>query len=275
MDHDEVLEQLELAAVEPGGLDRLMAGDTTAAAAIAGHLAGCPSCSTELERLRRSVPLLRDVVRTTPPADLRERTLAFVREHGAPRGAERAAVSAAVAAPVALAATPARSRVARLVPWAAAIAAAVIISVVATTTIVTNSLDAKLAQQQDSIEALEYVTVSTIVITGEPDAERVALETTGEVGPAGSLIFSPSTTELVVVADGLVEPPAAQEYRCWVEVDGERVNVGKMFFADQLAYWVGDVPVVASLPEGSVFGVSIADVGGTSLDADPVLVGRL
>jgi hypothetical protein len=278
MDHDEVLEALELAAVEPGGLDRLMAGDTAAAAAIAGHLAGCPSCSTELERLRRAVPLLRDVVRTTPSADLRERALAYVREHGEPRGAEREAARAAAAAsavPGAATTIGSGSRVARLLPWAASIAAAVIISVVATTVIVTNTLDTRLAEQQQSIEALEYVTVSTIAITGEPDAERVALETTGEVGPTGSLIFSPSTTELVVVADGLVEPPSAQEYRCWVEVAGERVDVGKMFFADQLAYWVGDVPVVASLPDGSTFGVSIADVGGTSLDADPVLVGRL
>ncbi|MEJ7749701.1 MAG: hypothetical protein WKF56_10385, partial [Candidatus Limnocylindrales bacterium] len=80
MDHDDVTEALELAAVEPGGLARLMAGDTPTAGAIAGHLAGCQPCSGELERLRRAAPLLRDVVRTSPPADLRERTLAFVLE---------------------------------------------------------------------------------------------------------------------------------------------------------------------------------------------------
>src|SRR6476660_981082 len=37
MDHDDVLEQLELAAVEPGGIDRLVAGDTPIAAAVVGH----------------------------------------------------------------------------------------------------------------------------------------------------------------------------------------------------------------------------------------------
>ena len=87
MDHDDVLEQLELAAVEPGGLDRLVAGDTAAAAAVVGHLAGCESCAEELRRLSRAAPLLRDVVRTSPPPELRERTLAFVREHGRPRTA--------------------------------------------------------------------------------------------------------------------------------------------------------------------------------------------
>jgi len=44
MDHDAVREQMELAAVEPDGLERLMAGDTPTAQAVAGHLAGCPAC---------------------------------------------------------------------------------------------------------------------------------------------------------------------------------------------------------------------------------------
>jgi hypothetical protein len=91
MDHDDVLEQIELAAVEPGGLERLMAGDTPAAAAVVGHLAGCERCAEELRRMSRAAPLLRDVVRTTPPADLRGRTLAYVREYGRPRGEEAAA----------------------------------------------------------------------------------------------------------------------------------------------------------------------------------------
>src|SRR6476469_11173989 len=94
MDHDEVREQLQLAAVEPDGLDRLMAGDTPMAAVIAAHLAGCDACTTELERLRRGVPLIRDVVRTTPSPDLRERTLAFVREEGIARPIVAATASA-------------------------------------------------------------------------------------------------------------------------------------------------------------------------------------
>ena len=79
MDHDEVREQLELAATEPAGIDRLMAGDTPLAAAIAAHLAGCSSCTDELDRLRRAAIIIGDAVRTTPPPELRERTLAFVR----------------------------------------------------------------------------------------------------------------------------------------------------------------------------------------------------
>ena len=86
IDHSEARELMELAAVEPDGLDRLAAGDTASSAALAGHLAGCPECAAEAERLRRSAPLIRDVVLESPPPGLRERTLALVREVGRPRG---------------------------------------------------------------------------------------------------------------------------------------------------------------------------------------------
>ena len=32
------------------------------------------------------------------------------------------------------------------------------------------------------------------------------------------------------------------EYRCWVESGGGRTPIGKMFFAGDVAYWVGEVP---------------------------------
>ena len=282
MDHDEVLEQLELAAVEPDGLARLMAGDTATAAAVAGHLAGCDPCAAEFQRLGRAAPLLRDVVRTTPPADLRERTLAFVRQYGEPRGA--AAISLDQPTPMAnpspagavLARPVARSRATELLPWVASIAAAVILSVVATTLIVGQQVSQQLAQQDRAISGLEAVTTATIAITAEPDAQRVTLSSTDtDADTSGSLLFSPSTAKLVVVATGLVEPPAGREYRCWVEVDGTREPVGRMFFADDLAYWVGDTPEVSGIGPGTTFGVSLTDLGSPSVDAPPVISGQL
>jgi Anti-sigma-K factor rskA, C-terminal len=283
MDHDDVREQLELAAVEPDGLDRLMAGDTATAAAIAGHLAGCDACTTELERLRRGVPLLRDVVRTSPPADLRERTLAYVRDRGVPRGpsvAVAAAVPGNAGGEVVTDGLPSERRGSRrlgagTLPWVAAIAAAVAISVAATAFLVGSGVDRQLAQQADAVRDLSAVTVATLDVTAEPDAERVALRSSDGSPPRGSLVFSPSTTELVVVATGLAAPPAGQEYRCWVEVGGKRQRIGRMFFGGDIAYWVGDVPVVAAVPAGSQFGVSLTTVGGGSLDADPVIAGTL
>jgi hypothetical protein len=301
MDHDEALEALELAALEPGGLDRLMAGDTTVAAAVAGHVAGCPSCAAELERLSAQVPLLRDVIRTTPPADLRGRTLDLVRARGVARGPARGAAGdvppsvvpdgpappvllpapapapaqASAAAPASVQA-PVAARTARSVlPWIAAIAAAVVISVVASAAIVGARLDAELAARDAQIAQLSAVTTATLSVTAEPDVERVALVSPDGAATAGSLLFSPSTTELVVVATDLAPAPAGKEYRCWVVRDGEREVVGKMFFGGDLAYWVGDVEAVAGLTEAATFGVSLVEVSGTSVDADPVISGDL
>jgi hypothetical protein len=287
MDHDDVREQLELAAVEPDGLDRLMAGDTATAAAIAGHLAGCDSCTTELERLRRGVPLLRDVVRTSPPADLRERTLAYVRDRGVARGPSSAVGEAPAAAPAGnvldgAPAHPAPSqrrgglgRGGRALPWVAAIAAAVAISVAATSFLIQSSVDQRLATAADAIRDLGAVTIATLDVTAEADSRRVALAAADGSSRRGSLVFSPSTTELVVVATGLATPPAGQEYRCWVEVGGQRQRIGRMFFGGDIAYWIGDVAVIASVPAGSRFGVSLTAVGGTTLDAEPVIAGSL
>jgi Anti-sigma-K factor rskA len=275
MDHDDVLEQLELAAVEPGGLERLTAGDTAMAAAVVAHLAGCDNCSEELRRLSRAAPLLRDVVRTTPPADLRDRTLAYVREHGRSRDATTDAPDRPDGdGGDALAATPAGrpGRRSRIPAWAAAVAAALVL-LVGSLAFFAGRADVE--RYGSAVTALETVNQATLDLSGDPDARRVTLTSNDGGDTTATLLFSPSTTKLVVVASDLAQPPAGQEYRCWVEVDGQRVDVGRMFFADELAFWVGDTPEVSDLPDGTSFGVSLTDAGGSSLSADPVIVGEL
>ena len=276
MDHEDVLEQLELAALERGGLDRLMAGDTAMAAAVVGHVAGCDACAEELRRLSQAVPLVRDLVRTTPPADLRERTLAYVKAHGRVRGghADVAAVAATSAPPPST--TPAtldrKPRATRVLRWVVAAAAAIAIAIGSLA-----ALDARndAERQAAAVAALEAVNRATLEITRDTAARRVDLVATGAAGTSGSLLYSPTTTELVVVATELQRPPSGKEYRCWVEVDGKRENVGKMFFAGDLAFWVGDTPAVSDLPDGTPFGVSLADIASPSLEADPVIRGEL
>jgi hypothetical protein len=276
MDHQDVREQLEIAAVEPGGLDRLMAGDTVAAAAVVAHLAGCPSCSEEFRRLSMAAPLLRDVVRTTPSPELRERTLAFVRERGVPREARRETVTPAPVDRVPVASpTFGRSRFGRILPWAATIAAVVAVAFSGLSYVANRDIAARLAAQDAAIGGLEAVNRATIELTGAADARRVELVPTSVSETTGTLLFSPSTSRLVVVAYDLGRPPTGQEYRCWVEVGGKRQNVGRMFFARDLAYWVGQTPGVSELPAGATFGVSLADIGGASLQADPVISGSL
>ncbi len=276
MDHDEVLEQLELAAVEPDGLPRMMAGDTAIAAAVAGHLAGCDACAGEFERLGRAAPLLRDLVRTTPSADLRDRTLAFVRERGVPRGAAAVPIPVPAGAPAfpSAAAPYTPGRTTRLLPWVASLAAVIALAVAATSFLEIQRMSGQLAHQDRAIGVLEAVTSATLEITGDPDAERVTLAAS-DTDTSGSLLFSPTTTKLVVVAMGLDRPPAGQEYRCWVEVAGKRENVGRMFFAEDLAFWVGDTPAVSDVGPGTTFGISLADLDSPAIDAPPVIVGEL
>jgi hypothetical protein len=272
MEHDDTREQLELAAAEPGGLGRLMAGDTPMAQMVAGHLAGCAECTAELARLDRAARLIRDVVVELPPSDLRERTLVAVRAAGTPRGTIPAAVAAP---PVSISSAPAaQGRGGRgILGWVAVLAAAVVVSVVATSVLVDSRVDERLAGQAQTIKALEEVTVATLEVTAEPDVRRVSLSAP-DPGLSGTLVFSPSTSDVVVVARGLTPPPAGKEYRCWVELANDRERVGLMFFSDGLAYWIGPVPAVAGLAGDATFGVSLVSIDG-SVDSVDVLSGDL
>jgi hypothetical protein len=276
MDHDEVREQLELAATEPAGIDRLMAGDTPLAAAIAAHLAGCPSCTDELDRLRRAAIIIGDAVRTTPPPELRERTLAFVREVGrireaAPEAAPAPVAAAAGALPVAVSAATAPAGFGRGLAWVGAIAAAVLIAVAATTFVLDRQFGERLAASEAASAGLANVTAKTVSLSSQADAEQVRLAGTDDRW--GRVVYSADEGELAVVASGLIEPAGDREYRCWVEIDGERTPVGKMFFGGDLAFWAGPVETVSDLPPGSKFGVSLVDTAGSDVGEPPVLTG--
>jgi hypothetical protein len=276
MDHAEARELLEVAAVEPHGFERLIAGDTSDAAALAGHLAGCDDCADEMARLRRASGIIREVVRTTPPADLRERTLAFVRDVGRDRGpALEAAQPQAVTAvpsrihPITVRATGFASsgRFGRPA-WFGAIAAAVVLSVVATAFVVRSQADDQARRQSAVVEGLGKVTSWYIGIEAQPDAQRVALTGPNAGGASGTIEFSPTTGQLVVVATGLTEPTGNETLGCWIEVGGSRRAIGRMFFGGGLSYWVGSVEQLRTVGSGAKFGVS-------SPGGDTLLVGEL
>ena len=286
MDHAEAQEALELAAAQPGGLDRLMAGDTPAASVLAGHLAGCAACSDEIVRLRQEAAVIREAIREMPAPDLRARTLAYVAEVGRPRSpkASRAPDAAtAVASPAVLSARPRRAdRLASL----AAMAAVLIMAVAGTGLVVSAqrdselaARDAELARRVTTVGALERVAMAALRLAEEPDAQRVALEpgspAAGAAEASGSLLFSPRSGELLVLASGLPEPESGRVFRCWVEVEGERRSVGRMFFADDLSLWVGPVEGLDELGPGARFGITLVDSEADSLDGDPALSGAL
>ena len=266
-----------------------MAGDTPDAAALAGHLAGCPACAAEMERLRLSAVVIRDAVRLLPPPELREQTLAYVAALGRPRGPAANEEPLVSAVPVSSAASPAspaepldlgKARrglvggVSRPGVWVAALVAAVVIAVAGTATFVGAARDRQGADLAEEISSLRDVATWTIRVDSQRDARHVALAAAAGGGPTGTLIFSPSSTDVVVVATGLTPPAAGQEYRCWVETGGSRQRVGRMFLGADLFYWVGRASSLTGLGPGSTFGISLVPVTGESVDGAPVLVGQ-
>jgi hypothetical protein len=301
VNHADVRDRLELAALEPEGLDRVMAGDTPEAIAIAGHLAGCPACLDELGRLRRTATLVRLALEAGAPdegetgtergtlqepalpPELRDRTLAFVREFGVRRPLMTLADAAAILEPLPLeestrpmAPIPIARRqeltdrrLFRPATWAASLAAAIVLSVVATSFLMGN--DRRLEETAD----LTRLAAWSIDVARAPDARQVSLRSPSGDKPVGLLAFVPSSGALVVSAHDLTPAPSGKEYRCWMTVSGGRRVVGRMFFAGGIAYWVGPVRDLGAVPAGTSFGVTLVDASGSSIDGDPVLLGTL
>lgn len=260
IDHNAVRELLELAAVEPDGLERLSAGDTVEAAAVAGHLAGCPTCLDEARRLAAAGPVIREVVGSVPPGELRGKTLALVREIGRARGARST-----------IAAVPRRRRE---LGWPVALAAAVVLSLVVGGVLGGVLTGGDPRDRQVETAALAALHDATLRLTGEPDVRRVLLAGS-DPAITGTLLFSPTTRDLVVSASGLIAPPAGQELSCWITgPDGSRIRMGRMEFAGGLAWWAGWSDELADAGPGTQFGVTRVDASGASI-GDDVLVGSI
>ena len=272
MDHAEALERIEIAAVEPQGLERLTAGDTPDSAAVAGHLAGCPTCVAELARVRRSSAIAREIVHAQPDPALRERTLAYVRALGRERGRSGGGPQGAFVADRPPALAPfARPR--RRFAWAAGRAAALGVAG-ALGFAAGGAWPSDQGNRDREVALLQDATASAMRIAGQPDARAVTLAaTTAGAAGGGSLVFSASSGELVMTATGLAPLEAGAEYGCWVEVDGERRRLGRMYWAGNLWAWAGPADGLADLPAGTAFGVALVAAGGG--DGQPVLAGEL
>jgi hypothetical protein len=272
MEHAEVRAALELAAVEPGGLDRLAAGDTHDAAVLAGHLAGCPACMDELTRLRRADMLLRPVLSTTPPPELRARTLAYVRAVGRPRGTAAIAMPLpgshdAARMPRAAVAAP---RAAGRTAWPAAVAAALVIGLGGGFLVASGR---SVPAAGDAAVAFTEVSRQSAALLAAPDAARAVLADAAGVA-RGSILLAPAQGRVVVIAVDLPDPGAGREYRCWVEVGGIRTGIGTMWLTGSVAWWSGAAALPAGIGAGARFGVSLSSVGSAGL-GEPVLTGGI
>jgi len=264
MDHGTAHERIEDLLLEPARLAGLGASRVPEDVALRDHLAGCPACQAELDgwaRLQSAVgdALPGSISEATAavdplelPPSLRTRVLASV----------RSASAESSLAPIPM--TSARRRWAGLAAPRTAflsLAAALVVLVVGAGVLVQQA--ARLGAAQDEAQGLTAAMAAVDRVLSAP-AHRVVTLTT----PAGAAGGSISWTrhDLVVLSTALTAPKPGEVYRCWLNSGGEGWAVGKMYFADGTAYWVGSLDGWASFEIGPTtqFRVSLEPPG-----ADP------
>ena len=93
------------------------------------------------------------------------------------------------------------------------------------------------ADAQHETAALSEIVATMDRVLAEEHA--IVQMTTGYGSSAGSISWS--RHDWVVLTSALPEPPAGQDYRCWLE-DGDRsVAIGRMECLGETAYWIAAV----------------------------------
>jgi hypothetical protein len=250
-----------------------MAGDTPTSIALAGHLAGCPDCSAALAATRRTSDALRLVAAESPSPDLKARTLALVAAVGRPRGAAQGDAAPA-GSPAGIAGRVRAALRGRPRRWAlAAVGTAAVFGLLAAGSFVAADLQGQLDRTRQEAARLENLYTRLEALLQQPGARVVSLMTENGTS-AGVLVLDAGSGQLAVMTDDLPAPPAGMEYRCWIEGQGGRQSVGRMWFEEGLAYWAGADQSIGGWAAGSTFGVSLEAVAQPS-SQPPVLVGRL
>lgn len=273
LNHAEAHERLADLALEPGALDRLGSPDVDP---LAAHVAGCEACTREVGAWRRTAARLAaargvgeervDLATLagddpiSPPAALRAQVLEAARatSRGVP-------VPAAQPAPI-----DRRPRAAslplRFLPLAAVFAAI----------LVAGGLVLERQSQLDAAAAdvarLEAATATMDRILRSDHVVLALVDSSGAVG--GSLSWS--RHDIAIVTSALAEPAADRIYRCWIERDGVRSPVGRMFFAGATGYWTGSLDDWAEISfDGGTFGISLEPAEGAPDGNAPVLTADL
>ncbi len=234
MDHAEAHERIADLALDPGQLSGLAASEAAEDSALRRHVTECSRCQHELAEWHDFQAALNDAVTANrreqlepiaPPADLRQKVLASVR-------AEPRSVGTATTADV----IPLTRR--RPLTGGALLALAAVLALVAVGlgTLVARDqasrLDATLMESRrlsDTVSALSRVLAA-------PDHHTVTLLAADGNG-RGSIAWS--RHDLVVLASPLAAPASGEVYRCWLDYEGTETAMGKMWFVDGNAFWVG------------------------------------
>ncbi len=282
MEHAEAHERLSDLALEPAKLRSLRALAGTDADAnpdaidgldeLRTHLAGCDRCTDDLDDWLRTWSAMGEARRATragtadpddrhvlaPPNRLRARTLAAIRS---PEPAPVAQAEPIARAPRGL---QFGGRGVRMLLAAAAVLAVAFVGV----GVVAIQSRIELGQEQSQQAALSSTAAALDRVLAAPSHQLLPLHA-ADGSPSGTLAWSDS--EFVVLTSTLNPPAAGQEYRCWINVDGQRTVLGSLAFTDRVASWNGSMSGWQwDFVPGAQFGVSLYRGDGTS--AAPVLV---
>jgi hypothetical protein len=267
MDHAEVREQLEAAALVPGALARLIASTDDPAHPVPAHIRSCAVCRREAEALQATADTLAwaapDDLRA--PAEARARVLAAVAQSGAVRRPR--SVSSEPTRP---ALVPIRARTAmprwntRLITGLGAAAG---IALLAGAVLAGRDIATQRDAALERADAYAQVVAVTDEALRDPDHRLATLSAPGGTA-TGTVLISPAHDEVVMVADALPALPGEERYRCFVERDGRRTPIGWMWVDDEVSYWAGPIEGVEDLGRAGDTVIVSADPDGD----DPALL---
>jgi hypothetical protein len=263
--HAEAHERLADLALEPGALDQIGPPDGDP---LAAHIVTCESCRAEIEEWKQTQARL-DEARGTGPSRLDLADLATDDPITTPPALRGAILRAVRTAPVPVPAGPEPpplplpgARRAFRIPGARRLLPLVaVLAVVAVGAGLAIDQAARLDRAHQQTAALESVAATVDRVLRDPNHRVVDLRGADGV-VRGSLSWS--SHDLVVLTTALEPPPPDRVYRCWIERDGERSPVGKMWFAGATAFWNGtlDEWATTSFEAGGTFGVSLEPISG-------------
>lgn len=238
MDHDATRDWIDEAFLAPGMRD----DDDSTARAVRAHLASCADCAAYDEATRRTALKL-DMARGPSP-EVRTRTLA-------------AAHRIAGARPAAAGATAAPQRQGGGLTWR-----------LATLVLVIGVLGAGAgawwanAARQDSDHLADAVAMVSM-LANSPDAHEVVLRDAAGTG-MGIAVMSETTHELAVLTTHL---PSDTEYKCYLERNGQRTRIGRMYVDRGIQYWAGPMDAGMEMQPGDLLVVAADETAPAVLRA--------
>jgi len=283
MDHLEAAERIQAAVVGPGKLSGIEADRSPTGIELRRHLETCSECRSELRAWRLVDAALAE---GTPddlraPAEARGRILDTVVASGVLRvhaartqstvrlvqvEAPAGTGTGAETLDAAHAAGPVSTTSTGLTFRRSSLAAAAVVALFVAGALLGGPLGSAWVNSDTSAELANAI-VYTAGVLEKPGHVVAALQTpTG--APGGAVALAPESGDLVVVSGALTPPSDGQRYVCYLERDGQRTEVGSMWFVGTSAYWTGEIsnPADAGRP-GDRFIVQLEGSPGAALTA--------